>query len=258
MKEAHAALLAAKPAEAPTTPADVAAIMEEQRAVDAQHDHALRALFYLLLAASEHALSLDPPDEASANAYQAASARLFPRGVDGTRATYLAEEGDAKLAAQVREGRRRPRGDARRARAVEAEEGERTALFKAYVDLGLAIGDLERKKIARGRRGEHDAGDAGDRAQRLDRSRRHGRARPHACEGRRGEDLAPRRGRAGREGAEGGRSGGEEGQGQGRTAAGEHRHAGHSRRRAPRPPPRGPRAALRLDRERRRAVDQDG
>ena len=148
MKEAHAALLAAKPAEAPTTPASVAAIIEEQRAVDIQHDHALRSLFYLLLAASEHALSLDPPDEAGANGFQAASARLFPRGVDGTRATYLAEEGNAKLAAQA------VKDDADLAALLASLELSKqkkasgTALFKAYVDLGVAVGDLERKKIA--------------------------------------------------------------------------------------------------------------
>ncbi len=120
--------------------------MEELAAADARHDHALRAVYYLLLAASERSLSLDPPDDQAADRYQAASAALFPRGLEGTRARYLAEEGNAKLAAQVL------KDDAALAKTLASLElskkASATSMLHAYVDLGLAVGDLERRKIA--------------------------------------------------------------------------------------------------------------
>lgn len=144
--EVHETLLAAKPA---TTGEDGLSLPEQRAALksrDGRHDHALRASVYLLLAAEERALSLDPPDVDSAAEYAAARATLFPTGVAGTGAKYLTEAGNAEVAGK--------------ALAADADLGKllggvgldkKTSardLVEAYVALGGEVGALERQKLA--------------------------------------------------------------------------------------------------------------
>jgi hypothetical protein len=145
VKEVHAALLAAKPAPATIEPASLPALRADLRSLDARHDHGLRAGVYLLMAAEERALSLDPPDVEAAAEYAAARATLFPTGVAGTSAKYLVEAGNAQKAAAALD--------------ADADLGKRLGtiaidkktsghdVVTAYIALGGAVGSLEHQKL---------------------------------------------------------------------------------------------------------------
>jgi len=144
VEAAHSALLLARPAEAAATPPDVAAISVEQRDIDLRHDHELRASFYLALAAEEHALASDPPDEEQATAFANLRTRLFSSGLGGISATYLAEEGNAKKAEGVVDAEPELKKLLGALHVSKKETG--LDLFEGYVALATQLGDLERKK----------------------------------------------------------------------------------------------------------------
>lgn len=146
VEAAHSALVLARPAEAATTPPDVAAISAELRGVDLRHDHELRATFYLALAAEEHALASDPPDAEQATAFANLRTRLFPSGLAGTSASYLAEEGNAKQAQGVLDAEPEMKKLLGALHVSKKETG--LDLFASYVALAAHVGDLERKKTA--------------------------------------------------------------------------------------------------------------
>jgi hypothetical protein len=144
VEAAHAELVRARPAEAAATPANVAAISAELRGVDLRHDHALRAAIYLTLAAEEHALASDPPDEEQATAFADLRARLFPSGLGGTAATYLAEEGNAKQAQGVLDADPELKKLLGGLHLSKKETG--LDVFASYAALAAQVGELERKK----------------------------------------------------------------------------------------------------------------
>jgi len=144
VKTVHAALVLARPAEQPSTPPDVADIIAELRVVDARHDHEFRALFYLGLAAEEHALASDPPNEEQGNAFANLRARLLQSGLAGTTATYLAEEGNAKQAQGVLDAEPELKKLLGTLHISKKETG--LEIFESYVALATQVGDLERKK----------------------------------------------------------------------------------------------------------------
>jgi hypothetical protein len=145
IEQVHADLVAAKPAEPVGNDDAVAALIVELVAKDLQHDHGLRAPYYLLMAAEEHALAQDPPDEAAAAECASARAALFPSGLAGTRAGYLTEEGNAKKAGTLLA---KDAGVKKLLGALYLEKKTTAVdLMDAYVALAGEVGDLERKKL---------------------------------------------------------------------------------------------------------------
>ena|SRR5438105_937945 len=144
VKDAHAALVAARPKQAQHTDADVEALIADARSLDTRHDHALRAVLYLLLAAREHALALDPPAADEAAAFDNASTRLFPAGAGGTQASWSAEEGNAHRAA----GDVKTHTDLGKLFAALRLDKKTpgNALFDDYVGLASELGDADRAK----------------------------------------------------------------------------------------------------------------
>ena len=148
MTRAHAELVAATPAAPRATPLDVKKLMDALVALDLRHDHALRAVVYLLLAAYESALAEDPPDAATAASYAAAKAALFPKGLAGTQASYLAEEGNGARAAGVVAAD--PALAALLGGIGLTKKASGTALFKLYTRLAAEVGAADRDKTAAG------------------------------------------------------------------------------------------------------------
>ena len=141
---AHDELVRAQPAAAAVTSPDVAAISAAEKALDVRHDHVARALHYAALALEEYLLSLDPPEEAEAQAVADAMARVMPAALGTTQATYLAEEGYAKQADAL------VAADAGLAatlgRVVVAKKVGGAELLATWVEVGSALGDAEREK----------------------------------------------------------------------------------------------------------------
>jgi hypothetical protein len=145
---AHAGLVAATPAAPRATPPDVKKLMDALVALDQRHDHALRAVVYVLLAAAESALASNPPDTTSAASLTAASAALFPSGLAGTQASYLAEEGNGARAAGVVAAD--PALAALLGGIGLTKKASGAALFETYVALAAEVGAADRDKTAAG------------------------------------------------------------------------------------------------------------
>lgn len=143
---AHAELVLAEPAAAPTASAAVVAISAEQRTLDLRHDHLVRALHYGALARQEHLLAQDPPAEAEAQAIADAVTRILPAGLATTQATYLGEEGYAKQARDLVDSV--PTLAVALAEVYVAKKVDGRALVTGWVELGSRLGDLDRKKSA--------------------------------------------------------------------------------------------------------------
>lgn len=145
VKTVHANLLAAKPSQAVTSKS-AADLSEALQALDLRHDHALRVLYYLLEAASEAALSQDPPDVAASSGFLETRKALLPDGLNGTRLTYLAEEGNAKRAEEAFAN-----DDAHKQRLSALRLSKSVTgldLFASYTKLADELGDLERQKTS--------------------------------------------------------------------------------------------------------------
>jgi hypothetical protein len=76
----------------------LAGVSELVSRVDDRHDHALRALFFSALAASEYLLSLDPPGHKEAAKILAARDALLEEGLAGTMFGFGEEAGRAERA----------------------------------------------------------------------------------------------------------------------------------------------------------------
>lgn len=96
--EAHAAVLAVRPANTATSPAMQAVLLKGAR-IDAQHDNRARLTTLTLQAERARCLAQDPPDTERADLCAAADSQLLPGGLAIINVSYLAESGNtARLA----------------------------------------------------------------------------------------------------------------------------------------------------------------
>jgi hypothetical protein len=97
---AHAALVAVRPAVAIPSPS-VAALLAEEEAADARHDHLARAISSALEAHAERCLAEDPPNEARSIRCRDVQGKLFPNGLSIVNASFVAESGNATRVAHL-------------------------------------------------------------------------------------------------------------------------------------------------------------
>jgi len=98
----HTALVAAR--DGNSAGAALRALANQAEDLDERHDHLMRALFYLLLAAQHHELGKDPVDEDRAARIEDAKDALFPEQLGAVQASYQAEAGNAAQLAQLASG----------------------------------------------------------------------------------------------------------------------------------------------------------
>jgi hypothetical protein len=70
------------------------ALTDEATKLDSRHDHLARGYNYILAGTIEILRGVDPPDDAAADALDAALARLYPTGLQMITASYQAEAGN--------------------------------------------------------------------------------------------------------------------------------------------------------------------
>lgn len=98
----HTALVAAR--DSNSASAALRALANQAEDLDDRHDHLMRALYYLLLAAQHYELGKDPVDEERASRIEDAKDALLPEQLGGVQASYQAEAGNAAQLAQLASG----------------------------------------------------------------------------------------------------------------------------------------------------------
>lgn len=112
--------------------------------LDNRHDHRLRALYYLLLAAQHFELGKDPPDETRADEIDRASEKLFPTQLQAVIASYQAEAGNAAQLAELAKG---PLAGVL-ASILLSKDASALDLAAGIGEVGKALGEAEAKKAA--------------------------------------------------------------------------------------------------------------
>lgn len=100
--QAHAAVLAVRPADTTVSPAMRAVLLKGEQ-IDNQHDYLARLTTLTLQAERARCLSTDPPETARADRCAATDAKLLPGGLSIINASFLAESGNASRLAQLLE-----------------------------------------------------------------------------------------------------------------------------------------------------------
>lgn len=139
----QAELLAARPAVDAMSP-KLRALIEEETAIDALHDHLARATSAGIDCHREHCLAEDPPNTAGAAQCDAAAAKLLPNGLLIINNSLLAESGNAARLQQLLKDE-----PALAAFLTSIPGTKKTTLLDTvnrWIAAGLKLGDLEHQR----------------------------------------------------------------------------------------------------------------
>lgn len=146
--EAYQAILAVRPPDESTDEL-LKQIAAKQKPLDYRHDRVARVAALTLEAQRELALSAETPDEARAEACDAAFAALFPDGTGIINASYRAESGNTE---RIQKLLASDDGAEIKALLKTIYVDKKTTLLDVvgqWIELGAALGELEAKKAAR-------------------------------------------------------------------------------------------------------------
>ncbi len=130
-------------------------LSQQARDVDDQHDHAVRALYYTILASMEHLLSQAEPDIDAVTRLEVLRDMVLPEGLATTQQSYEVEAAVAVRAAEAVASDREAQRVLQKLHLGPKVTG--VDLLSAWHDLGQKLGTIELQRAAASRDQEQGA-----------------------------------------------------------------------------------------------------
>jgi hypothetical protein len=147
LDEAHQALLLAQKAAPGAGGEESARLASQAQALDDQHDHAVRALYFAVSAALSFRLASEAPDAEEVTRLEALRDMILPDGLATTQASYEAEAASAARAREAVASDPEAQKLLREIKLFPRVTG--LDLLSRWADLGAKLGSVEFQRTAR-------------------------------------------------------------------------------------------------------------